>query len=143
MRIHKLIQESRFFDMYIFNISNNSLFIKLVAFAFSLKSFAIAILVFFYFFYFFCFFFFSFSSLFLDGPPKGCDQDLTHSLYTLKCFSVNIVPQVVIRDTCSTRHRLCTVTRIQSIQKGTRNSPLETRKQGSQWIAEDLKIKQR
>ena len=29
---------------------------------------------------------------------KACDQDLTHSLDTLKSFSVKIVPQVVTRD---------------------------------------------
>ena len=30
---------------------------------------------------------------------------------------------------------------IQSIQKSTTNSPLETRKQVSQWMAEDLRVK--
>ena len=99
------------------------------------------------------FFFFSLSSLFLDGPPKSflvnvfwqvinkaCDRDLTHSLDTLKCLSVNVVPQVVIRDACSTWYSLCTVTTIQSIQKSIRNSPLETRKQVSQWVAEDTAL---
>ena len=66
-----------------------------------------------------------------------CDQDLTHSLDTLKCIFVNIVSKAVIRDACGTWRSLCTVTTIQSIQKSTRNSPLETRKQISQWIAED------
>ena len=33
------------------------------------------------------------------------------------------------------------VTSIQSIQKNTRNNPLETQKQVSQWMAEDLRVK--
>ena len=51
-----------------------------------------------------------------------CDQDLTHSLDTLKSFSVKSVPQVVIWDACDTWHALNTVTSIHSIQKSTRNS---------------------
>ena len=31
-----------------------------------------------------------------------CDQNLTHSLDTLKSLSINIVAQVVIRDACDT-----------------------------------------
>ena len=50
-----------------------------------------------------------------------CDQNLTHSLDTLKSLSINIVAQVVIRDACGTWHSLCTVTSIYGIQKSTRN----------------------
>ena len=52
----------------------------------------------------------------------SCDQDLTHSIDTLKLRSVRIFPEVVIRDPCDTWHGLCTVTSIHSIQKSTRNS---------------------
>ena len=53
---------------------------------------------------------------------KACDQDLTHSLDTLKSLSIKSVPQVVIRDAYGTWHWLNTVTSIHSIQKSTRNS---------------------
>ena len=58
-----------------------------------------------------------------------------------KMSFVNIVPQVAIRDTCGTWHSLSTVTSIQSIQRSTRNSPLETRKQVNQWMGEDWRVK--
>ena len=51
-----------------------------------------------------------------------CDQDLTHSLDTLKGLSRNIVLEVVIRDKCGTWYGLGAVTNIHSIQKSTRNS---------------------
>ena len=70
-----------------------------------------------------------------------CDQDLSHSLDILKYLSVNIVPQVVIHNACGTWHSLCMVESIQSTQKSTINSPLETRKQLIQWMAEDLRVK--
>ena len=53
---------------------------------------------------------------------KACDQDLADSLDTLKSFSVNSVPVVVIWDTCGTWHGLNTVTNIHSIQNSKRNS---------------------
>ena len=66
----------------------------LIALSFNARSFAIAILVCF----FFPFFFPSCHFFWMDAS----DQDLTHSLDTLKCLSVNIVPQVVICNTCGT-----------------------------------------
>ena len=53
---------------------------------------------------------------------KACDQDLTHSLDTLKSLSLKIVPQIVIRDTCGTWQGTCRVTSIHSIQESIRNS---------------------
>ena len=76
------------------------------AFAFNPKSFAIAIL---FFFIFFVLVTFSgrtakkvFTERFINYLEKVCDQDLAHSLDTLKCLPVNIVLQVVIRDACGT-----------------------------------------
>ena len=51
------------------------------------------------------------------------------------------VPQVVIHDVRGTSHSLCMVTSVQIIQKSTRNFPIETWKQVSQWMAEDLRVK--
>ena len=73
-----------------------------------------------------------------------CDQDLTHSIDTLKLRSVRIFPEVVIRDPCDTWHGLCTVTSIHSIQKSTRNSQKLGNKlvrPVSQWMTEDSTVK--
>ena len=45
------------------------------------------------------------------------DQDWTHSLDTLRYVFLEIVPQVVIHNVCSTRHGLFTVTSIFIIPK--------------------------
>ena len=78
---------------------------------------------------------------------KACDQGLTHSLDTLKSFSVKIVPEVVVRDACGTWHGLCTVTSIHSIRKNTRNSQKLGNKlvrSVCQWmLAEDSIVKKR
>ena len=64
---------------------------------------------------------------------KACDQDLTHSLDTVKNISAKIVPQVVIPDACGTWHGSLTVTSMHSIQKSTRNSQKLENKLASSW----------
>ena len=72
-----------------------------IVFEFNVKSFATAFLD-----YFFLTFFPSRLFFWTDfqkiSHKKAYDQDLTHSLDTLKSISVKTVPQVVIRDPCGT-----------------------------------------
>ena len=80
--------------------------IQLFAFAFNPKSFAIDILVFFLFFLLVQFYGRTAKSFLANVLrlviKKVRDRDLTYSLNTPKNISVEIVPQVVIRDSCGT-----------------------------------------
>ena len=64
---------------------------------------------------------------------KAYDQDLPHSLDTLKSLSIKVIPKVVICDACGTWHGLYTVTSIHSIQQRTRNSQKVGNKLASGW----------
>ena len=86
------------------------------AFAWNAKSSAIAILVFLF------FFLVTFSGWTTKNYQKARDENLTHSLDTLKNIPIKIFPQVVVCDVYGTWHGLCTVTNIHSVQKSTRNS---------------------
>ena len=104
-------------------LSEFDLLACLTVFAFAI---AIVILVFFFFSFPSRHFFWTdcqklFSQCFKFNYKKTCDQDLTHSLDTLKYISVKIVMKGVIRNTCGTWYALCTVTSIYSIQRNTRN----------------------
>ena len=101
-----------------------SCFVCLFTFACYAKSFTVAIL--------FVFACISFLRLFpstLDWTDlsfvtqKACDQDRTHSLYTLENVSVKIVPQVVVPDIFWPWYGLFTVTRFHSIQKKHKKQP--------------------
>ena len=70
---------------------------------------------------------------------EACDQDLTHSLNTLKSLFVKSVPEVAICNACGTWHALNTVTSIHSIQKA---QQAETQNNlASQWMAKGSLVK--